>query len=136
MQNADRDVGAVGVAGRRGAKCHAPYNSILRRLDACRWKRRQSDRSRVTEKVGGTDTLSALQRGRRRDRLKTGADFLLVTWGEGEFAEGDAFLLVVFVELHRERFDGVGGFPAPFADRDELERHAFSQHKPGPSPRT
>ena len=42
-----------------------------------------------------------------------------------ERAEAGAFDLVVFVELDRDGGGGVGGFPAPFADGDELEGDAF-----------
>ena len=44
---------------------------------------------------------------------------------DGAGAEGGALDGVVFVEFETHGAGGVGGFPAPFADRDELERDAF-----------
>ncbi len=64
-------------------------------------------------------------------RLEAGGDFLLVAGVDGELAEGGAFGFVVFVELEADRRGSVGRFPAPFSDRDELERHAFVPAQPG-----
>ncbi len=53
--------------------------------------------------------------------LESRRHFALLAGLDDDFAEGGAFLLVVFVELDPHRSFGVGRLPAPFANRDKLQ---------------
>ena len=57
---------------------------------------------------------------RELSRSEGGVDLVVMAGLEGELAERDAFLLVVFVEFDRGGKEELGAFPAPFADGDEL----------------
>ena len=66
-----------------------------------------------------------------RFRLEISCHLVLVAGCEDDGAKGGAFLLVVFVEFHRDRSGGVGGFPAPFADGDKAQRDPLVRTKAG-----